>query len=163
MKKTDKIPVVFGENARPSQQLSKEELHTTGTPFANYSISEGEVIDFPETEEDIVTRKQPVYAGGTAMQRLLMVDRIGKDGKARRSWLSLGVLNRLDAKNNPTCDFCAEMNQYECDWDRIIALLGKKITCKSSVTRPFQKFDPDTRQRLAGQTEDRPTPVIEYA
>ena len=120
-------------------------------------INVGDVIEFPDGPEDIEAREQPVIAGGTAMQRILLVSRNGEP-----SWLSLGVLNRTDFNRKPTCDFCAEMVELPNDYARIEHLFGKKITCKSMVKKPFQKFDRQTRTRLEGQSEERDTPIIEY-
>ena len=156
MKKTV-IPQVFGSRTREPKPLSVDALHTTGETFISYGINVGDVIEFPDGPEDIEAREQPVIAGGTAMQRILLVSRNGEP-----SWLSLGVLNRTDFNRKPTCDFCAEMVELPNDYARIEHLFGKKITCKSMVKKPFQKFDRQTRTRLEGQSEERDTPIIEY-
>lgn len=161
--KKSKIPALFGEHTRPGKDMTKEELKTTGQPFVSSGIAVDEKVEFPDTEDDIVVKEQPVAVGRTAVQRLLLVDRINKSGERKTGWLSLGVLNRTDFHRNPTCDFCAEMNELDSDWDRIIALLGKTITCKEIVSKDFQKFDRQTGARLDGQYEPRPTPIITYA
>lgn len=161
MKKST-IPALFGEHTRPGKEMSKEELKTTGQPFASSGIAVDEKIEFPDTENDIVVKEQPVAVGRNAVQRLLLVDRINKDGVRKTGWVSLGILNRTDYHRNPTCDFCEQMNKLDSDWDRIIALLGKTITCKETVSKDFQKFDRATGTRLEGQYESRPTPVITY-
>lgn len=160
--KKSKIPAIFGEHTRPATELKKEQLKTTGMPFATSGISVDESINFPDTEDDVVVKEQPIAVGRTATQRLLLVDRIDKNGVRKPGWLSLGVLNRTDYNRKPTCDFCEKMNELDSDWDRIIALLGKTITCKQMVKKDFQKFDRDTGTRLDGQTVTRETPVIEY-
>lgn len=161
MKKTI-VPAVFGEHTRPANPLTKDALKTTGMPFVTYGISVDEKIEFPDTEDDIVVKEQPIAQNRPATQRLLLVDRIDKNGNRKTSWLSLGILNRTDFHREPTCDFCAKMNDFENDWDRIMANLGKTITCKRTVTKDFQKFDRATGTRLEGQIDPRPTPVIEY-
>lgn len=159
MKKFENVPVVFGEHTRPTKSLSAEQLKTTGQPFASYGIAKGEVIEFPDSAADVIAREQPVRAGNPdgPAQRLIAVLRNGKP-----SWLSLGILNRTDYNRQPTCDFCAEMNDKANDWDRIESLFGKKITCTGVVEKPFQKFDRATGTRIEGQSELRPTPVIDY-
>lgn len=161
MKKTV-IPAVFGEHTRPAKEMTKEALKTTGQPFVSSGIAVDESVNFPDTEDDIVVKEQPVAVGRTATQRLLLVDRIDKAGNHKPGWLSLGVLNRTDYHREPTCDFCAEMNKIDNDWDRIIALLGKTITCKKMVNKDFQRFDRQTGTRIDGAYDPRPTPVIEY-
>ena len=161
--KKSKIPALFGEHTRPGKEMTKEQLMTTGQPFVSSGIAVDETVEFPDTEDDIVVKEQPVAVGRTAVQRLLLVDRINKDGVRKAGWLSLGILNRTDFHREPTCEFCKEMNKLDSDWDRIIALLGKKITVKETVAKDFQKFDRQTGARLDGQYESRPTPVIVYA
>ncbi len=161
--KKSKIPAVFGEHTRPAKEMTKEALKTTGQPFASSGIAVDESINFPDTEDDIVVKEQAVRVGSTAMQRLLLVDRIDKNGNRKPGWLSLGILNRTDYHREPTCEFCAEMNKLDSDWDRIVALLGKTITCKKTVSKDFQKFDRQTGLRVDGQFESHDTPVIEYA
>lgn len=162
MKKTI-IPAVFGEHTRKATEMTKEALKTTGQPFASYGIGVGEKVNFPDTEDDIVVKEQPVRVGSTATQRLLLVDRINKDGVRKPSWLSLGILNRTDAHREPTCEFCAQMNDLDSDLSRIQHLLGKTITVKETVNKDFQAFDRATGARIEGKTESRPTPVIVYA
>ena len=162
MKKTI-IPVVFGEHTRPTNIMTKEDLKTTGQPFASYGISVGEKVNFPDTEDDIVVKEQPVRPGSQAKQRLLLVDRIDKNGNRKPSWLSLGILNRTDAHREPTCEFCKSMNDYDSDLSRIQALLGKTVTVNEMVNKDFQAFDRATGTRIEGKTESRPTPVIVYA
>jgi hypothetical protein len=157
------IPAVFGEHTRKATEMTKDALKTTGQPFASYGIQVGEHVNFPDTEDDIVVKEQPVRVGSTAMQRLLLVDRISKDGTRKPSWLSLGVLNRTDAHREPTCAFCAEMNNLDSDYARIIALLGKTITVNETVNKDFQAFDRQTGTRIEGKFDNRPTPVIVYA
>lgn len=162
MKKTANIPAIFGEHTRKANDLSVAQLKTTGQPFASYGIAVGETIEFPDTEDDVVAKEQPVRAGSNATQRLLLVNRINKDGVAKASWLSLGVLNRTDAHREPTCKFCEEMNNLDSDYARIVSLLGKKITVTETVKKDFQAFDRQTGTRIEGKTEPRETPVIVY-
>lgn len=161
--KKSKVPVVFGEHTRPTKPLNADSLKTTGQPFANYGITVGETIEFPDTWDDVDAREQPIREGSTNMQRILLVDRIDKNGNRKASWLSLGILNRTDYNREPTCAFCAEMNELESDHARIEKLLGKRITCKSMIKKEFQAFDRQTGLRLVGQTDTRETPVITYA
>lgn len=156
MKKST-IPQVFGSRTREPKPLSVDALHTTGETFISYGINVGDVIEFPDSPSDIEAREQPIRPGSTSMQRILLVERNGQP-----SWLSLGVLNRTDYNRQPTCAFCAEMVELPNDYARIEHLFGKKITCKSTVDKPFQKFDRQTGARIDGQFENRPTPVIEY-
>lgn len=157
-KSTEQVPV-FGSRARAPQPLNIETLKTTGETFISYGINTGDVIEFPDNASEVVAVEQPIRANNPdgPKQRLIQVLRNGK-----YSWLSLGVLNRTDYNREPTCAFCAEMNELPNDLARIEALYGKKITCKTKVDKPFQKFDRQTGVRVDGQSENRPTPVIEY-
>jgi len=157
MKKSNEIIPVFGSRARQPEALSVETLKSTGESFVSYGINVGDVVEFPDSKDDIVAVEQPVRAGSTAKQRLLQVVKNGK-----YTWLSLGVLNRTDVHREPTCAFCAEMNELPNDLARIEALYGKKITVRAMVEKEFQAFDRATGTRLEGQTTKRQTPVIEY-
>lgn len=159
MKKSVEIVPVFGSRARKPENLSLETLKTTGETFVTYGIRQGDTIEFPDSAADVVAVEQPIRVNdeNSPKQRLLQVLKNGK-----YSWLSLGVLNRTDYNREPTCKFTAEMNELPNDFARIEALYGKKITCTQMVEKPFQKFDRQTGTRIEGQTEMRPTPVIEY-
>ena len=157
-KSTENVPV-FGSRNRVPQPLNIETLKTTGENFVSYGINVGDVIEFPDNASEVVAVEQPIRANNPdgPKQRLIQVMRNGK-----YSWLSLGVLNRTDYNREPTCAFCAEMNELPNDYARIEALYGKKITVTTKVEKPFQKFDRQTGVRVDGQSENRPTPVIEY-
>lgn len=154
----DQLPKAFGERTRPVSGMSLEALKTTGQSFVSYGISKDETIEFPDNKDEIQVFEQKINPNRDATQRLLVVMRNGKP-----SYLSLGVLNRTDAQRVPTCDFCAEMAKYDNDYERVIALCGKKITCHETKNALFQKFDRATGNRIEGETVSRPTPVIEYA
>lgn len=151
------IPTIFGSRDREPKPLTVDTLHQTGETFIQYGLNVGDVIEFPDSAEDVVAYEQPIRKGSTAMQRILLVSRNGKE-----SWLSLGVLNRTDFNRQPTCAFCAEMVELPNDYARIEHLFGKKIKCTGTVSKPFQAFDRATGTRLDGQSENRNTPVIEY-
>lgn len=151
------LPPVFGSRNRKPESIDMKTLETTGETFVSYGIQKGEVIEFPANESEVVAQEQPIRVGSNAKQRLLLVERNGKP-----SWLSLGVLNRTDYNREPTCEFTKEMNELPNDAARIQALYGKKITCTSTVEKPFQKFDRQTGVRVDGQSENRSTPIIEY-
>lgn len=159
MKKSTEQIAVFGSRTRQPQPLSIETLKTTGETFVSYGINQGEVIEFPDNATEVVAVEQPIRVNDerSPKQRLIQVLRNGK-----YSWLSLGVLNRTDYNREPTCAFCAEMNELPNDLARIEHLYGKKITCTGKVEKPFQKFDRQTGARIEGQSEMRPTAVIEY-
>jgi hypothetical protein len=151
------IPTIFGSRDREPKQLSVDTLHQTGETFIQYGLNVGDVIEFPDSQEDVVAYEQPIRKGSPAMQRILLVNRNGSP-----SWLSLGVLNRTDYNRQPTCDFCKEMVDLPNDYARIEHLFGKKIKCTATVSKPFQKFDRQTGARIEGESENRNTPVIEY-
>jgi hypothetical protein len=157
-KSTENIPV-FNSRTRKPEPLSLETLKTTGETFVTYGINTGDVVEFPDNAAEVVAVEQPIRANNPdgPKQRLLQVLKNGK-----YSWLSLGVLNRTDYNREPTCPFCAEMNELPNDFARIEHLYGKKITCTGRVEKPFQKFDRQTGVRVDGQSEMRPTAVIEY-
>ena len=157
MKKSNEQIPVFGSRTRKPETLNVETLKTTGETFVSYGVQKGDVIEFPDSADDIIAVEQPVRADRPGKQRLLQVLKNGK-----YSWLSLGVLNRTDYNREPTCKFCAEMNELPNDLSRIEALFGKKIVCVGTVEKPFQKFDRQTGARIEGQSENRPTPVLEY-
>ena len=157
MKKSNKIIPVFGSRSRKPEPMSVETLKTTGETFISYGVQNGDVINFPDTVDDINAVEQPVRVGSNAKQRLLEVEKNGK-----HTWLSLGVLNRTDYNREPTCEFCAQMVNRPNDYARIEALLGKTIKVTGMVEKEFQAFDRSTGTRIDGKSEKRPTPVFEY-
>ena len=159
MKKSNETLQIFGSRNRVPAPINKNILQTTGETFISYGVSKGDVIEFPANENEVVAYEQPIRPNNPdgPKQRLLQVKKNDK-----YTWLSLGVLNRTDYNREPTCDFCKEMVDLPNDWARIEHLFGKKITVKDMVQKPFQKFDRQTGTRIDGESELRPTPVLEY-
>lgn len=155
-KSTENIPV-FGSRNRQPNPINSDVLKTTGETFVSYGVQKGDVVEFPDNENEVVAVEQPIRPGSQSKQRLLQVVKNGK-----YTWLSLGVLNRTDYNREPTCDFCAEMVDLPNDWARIEHLFGKKIKVTDMVEKSFQKFDRQTGARIDGENEKRPTPVFEY-
>ena len=158
MKKIKNFPTVSGANNRPVNKVNNlENLKLSGIAFATYGMREGDVIEFPDTIDDVDVFEQPVRVGSTAVQNLLGVMRNGK-----ADYLSLGTLRKQDVNREYTCDFTKEMGALNNDYDRIIALLGKTIKATGSKVIKAQAFDRLTGQRLEGQTVDQTVPIIEY-
>lgn len=159
MKKSNETLQIFGSRNRVPAPINKNILQTTGETFISYGVSKGDVIEFPDNENEVVAYEQPIRPNNPdgPKQRLLQVMKNGK-----YTWLSLGVLNRTDFNREPTCDFCKEMVDLPNDWARIEHLFGKKIKVKDTTQKPFQKFDRQTGTRIEGESELRPTPVLEY-
>lgn len=158
MKKSTEQIAVFGSRTRVPSPITADTLKTTGETFVSYGVQKGDVIEFPDSADEVVAVEQPIRPHSESKQRLLQVMKNGK-----YTWLSLGVLNRTDYNREPTCDFCREMVELPNDWARIEHLFGKKIKVVDMTSRPFQKFDRQTGARIEGESENRPTPVIEYA
>lgn len=171
MKKSNEMLPVFGSRNRKPEQITMDVLRTTGETFVSYGIGKDQIVEFPDDANEVVAVEQPVrpVAPGTPTnnvpkQRLLQVKKYNNkdDKEGHYTWLSLGVLNRTDFSGAATCDFCREMTELPNDWARIEHLFGKKITVTGMATKPFQKFDRQTGVRIDGESENRPTPIIEY-
>ena len=121
------------------------------------SVRKGDVIEFPDSWDDVQVFNQPVRANGTVNQALLVVLRNGNP-----DYLSIGSLRKQDVDRNYTCPFTEEMGKLNNDYDRINTLLGKKIKGVDSKTIKTQAFDRITGERLEGQTRDQVVPIIEY-
>ena len=160
MKKIDsnKLPAISGANQRPLRAVSSDALKTSGVPFATYGVRQGDVIEFPDSWDDVQTFEQEVRKNSGIFQNVIVVLRNNKP-----DYLSLGSLRKQDVNREYTCDFTKQMGEMNSDYDRIDALLGKKITAKSMKTINVQAFDRLTGERLEGQTRTQSVPVIEYA
>jgi hypothetical protein len=156
MKKISNYPSISGSATRKPVAVNAEALKTSGIPFASYGIALNETIEFPDSWDDSVLYQQPVRPGSNAMQTLVGVLRNGKP-----SYISMGTLRRLDAHNEPTCPFTAEMAKMDNDYERLEALFGKKIKCTGSTKIDIQDFDRLTGTRL-DTTHEGPAPIIEY-
>lgn len=154
----NKLPTISGAGARkPVLVTNLADLKVSGVPFATYSIRKGDVIEFPDAEDDIQVFNQPVRANSSAMQSLVVVLRNGKP-----DYLSLGSLRKTDINNEYTCDFTKSMGELNNDYERLLALCGKKITATDTKSIKVQAFDRLTGERLEGQTRDQVVPIIEY-
>lgn len=160
MKKIDanKLPSISGANQRPLRAVKHEALKTSGVPFATYGVRQNDVIEFPDTWDDVDTFEQEVRKNSGIFQALIAILRNGKP-----DYLSLGTLRKQDVDRNYTCDFTKKMGEMNSDYDRIESLLGKKITAKEMKSIKVQAFDRLTGERLEGETRDQNVPVIEYA
>lgn len=160
MKKIDsnKLPAMSGENQRPKRSVNVEALKTSGVPFATYGIRQGDVIEFPDTMEDVQSFEQEVRKNSGIFQPVIAVLRNGKP-----DYLSLGTLRKQDVNREYTCPFTKKMGEMNSDYERLEALVGKKITAKEMKTINVQAFDRLTGERLEGQTRSQSVPVIEYA
>lgn len=158
MKKIKNFPTVSGANTRPVNKVDNlENLKLSGIAFATYGMREGDVIEFPDTMDDVDVFEQPVRVNSNIVQNLLGVLRNGK-----ADYISLGTLRKQDVNREYTCDFTKEMGALNNDYERIQSLLGKKIKATGSKTIKVQAFDRLTGQRLEGQTTDQVVPIIEY-
>ena len=160
MKKIDvnALPSISGANQRPLRAVAHDALKTSGVPFATYGVRKGDVIEFPDTWDDVQTFEQEVRKNSGINQTVIVVMR-----NAKPDYLSLGSLRKQDINREFTCDFTKKMGEMNSDYDRIDSLLGKKITAKSMKDIDVQAFDRLTGERLEGQTRKQSVPVIEYA
>lgn len=156
----NKLPSISGAATRkPVAVTNLEDLKVSGVPFATYSVRKGDVIEFPDTMEDVQVFNQPVRrnADNGPVQSLLVVMRNGKT-----DYLSIGSLRKQDINNEYTCEFTKAMGEKNNDFERLEALCGKKITAKDTKTIKVQAFDRFTGERIEGQTRDQVVPIIEY-
>lgn len=159
MKKIKDLPSISGSNRRPANEVSNlQELKNSGIAFATYGIRKGDVIEFADNIDEVQAFQQPVRENGTAMQTLVVVTRNGK-----ADYLSLGTLRKQDVDRNYTCNFTKEMGELNNDYERLLALVGRKITCNEMKTIKAQAFDRLTGERIEGQTVDQVVPIIEWA
>jgi len=158
MKKVNNLPTISGANTRkPEEVKNLEALKTSGIAFATYGMREGDVVEFPDSLNDVQAFQQPVRAGSTAQQTLIVVK---KNDKV--TYLSMGTLRKQDVNREYTCDFTREMGEMNNDYDRINALVGKRIKATGSKKIQAQAFDRLTGERIEGQTVDQTVPVIEW-
>lgn len=152
------LPTISGANTRkPVEVNNLEALKTSGIAFATYGMRDGDVVEFPDTLNDVQAFQQPVRAGSTALQTLVVVKKNDKI-----TYLSMGTLRKQDVNREYTCDFTREMGEMNNDYDRIGALVGKRIKAVGSKTIQAQAFDRLTGERLEGQTVNQVVPIIEY-
>lgn len=154
------LPSISGAAQRkPVLVNNLSDLKTSGVPFATYSLRKGDVIEFPDTIEDVQAFTQPIRnnAMNGPVQTLLVVLRNGKT-----DYLSLGSLRKQDVNREYTCNFTKEIGEMNNDYDRISHLCGKKITATEMKTIKVQAFDRLSGERLEGKTNDQVVPVIEY-
>lgn len=159
MKKVNELPSISGNNRRPATEVTDlKELKNSGIAFATYGIRKGDVIEFPDTMDDVQVFQQPVRENGTATQTLLVVTRNNKT-----SYLSLGTLRKQDVNREYTCNFTKELGEMNNDYERLTHLVGRKIKCDEMKTIKAQAFDRLTGERIDGETVDQVVPIIEWA
>lgn len=160
MKKVTNLPVLSGENApgRAKSEVSIDALAGFGNAIGGYSAHIGDTIEFPDTVEDAQVFTQPVRENGTAVQRLIVVTRNGKV-----DYFSLGCLSRRDIHGEPANNpFAKEMNEYDSDKSRVLALIGKTIKCTGVDQIETYAFDRNTGLIDRTNTQKSNVPVFEY-
>lgn len=156
MKKVENLPVLSGEAQRPKTAISLNDLKGYGNQLGGYSARPGDVIEFPDTKEDAQVFTQPVRNNGTAVQRLIVVNRNGK-----ADYFSLGCLSRRDIHGQPANnDFAKAMDHYDSDESRVLALIGKTIKCTGIDQVETYVFDNGVINR--DKTTKSNVPVFEY-
>lgn len=156
MKKVNELPVLSGEAQRPKTEVSLNDLKGYGNQLGGYTARVGDVINFPDTKDDVQAFIQPVRPGSTAVQRVIVVNRNGKP-----DYFSLGVLTRRDIHGEPAKNgFAKEMAQYDSDASRVEALCGKTIKCTAVEKIETYVFDNGVINRE--KTQQTNVPVFEY-
>lgn len=161
MKKIDPItdlPQISGALTRKPKGITNlEDLKNNNTSFATYGVRKGDIIKFPKTLEDVQVFSQPIRIDSDITQNILVVHR-----NDRLDYLSFGALHKKDVNNIYSCLFAEQMGQYDNDYDRLIALLGKTITAVDTKVIKAPIYDNNTGVVIEGEAREQNVPIIEY-
>lgn len=147
-------------NAMP-EEVKFDDLTGVGEPRNGYGMNVGDVIDFPETKEDIKLMAIPIRENGPKQYVVLVL----KNGK--QAWLGLSNLRRMDFEMkpvHPVAEALAEAITKQAlpndDKTRLNLVLGKKITATEPVTYKEAIFEDGTR---TNDTRERTTAKLIFA
>lgn len=130
-------------------------LEGVGEPRNGYGMNVGDVVEFPDTEQDIELMAIPVRENGPKQYVVL----VKKNGK--QAWFGLSNLRRMDYEMKPVHLVAATLTEQvraqalpSDDKTRLKLMLGKSITATEAVTYKEAIFEDGTR---TNDTRDRTT------
>lgn len=141
-------------NGLKAKEVSLKALEEKGLGIVSYGVQKGEVIEFPDTEEDATVWARPVRENGPE-EMLVAVKRNDKP-----SWFSIGGLRRMDYQGKPVGPVCEDLRSCSNDYERVKRMLGKKITANETTEIQVYHFDNGVRTT---DLEPRMVPVLVYA
>lgn len=154
-------PVIAVRGNLVPAKISFDKLEGVGEPRNGYGMNVGDVIDFPETVEDIELMEIPIRENGPKQYVVLVV----KNGK--QAWFGLSNLRRMDHEMNPVHPVAQTLREAiqkqalpNDDKTRLELVLGKKITATEPVTYKEAIFEDGTR---TNDTRDRTTAKLIFA
>lgn len=134
------FPVIPSIGGREVKSATLKDLENKGVSLVTYGVNDGDVIVFPETEDQIEIKQRQVRPGTDAYEMLLKVIRNGKG-----SWLSVGALNRRDNKFKPVHPVAESLQDCANDAERVKAMLGTTIKGNGMVEYTRTKFEGGVR------------------
>lgn len=152
---TAERPVIAVRGNLVPAKVDFDALTGVGEPRNGYGMNVGDVVDFPETKEDIELMEIPIRENGPKQYVVLVV----KNGK--QAWLGLSNLRRMDHEMKPVHPVAEALTEAiraqalpNDDKTRLELVLGKKITAKEPVTYKEAIFEDGTR---TNDTRERTT------
>lgn len=152
-----KAPQLFGESAdwRSSNQTI-DALKNSNVSFNGYGIAENEIIAFP-TEAQIkanpraYVKQRAASPNSKRITSLILVERFENGSEnGRTSWFNMSTLsrqaNKADGERYYLNEFMAEMGHCADDYERLMALLGKKVVGARTTAAFGPEFDKETRK-----------------
>lgn len=132
----EELPVVALNKECSAKEATLADLETSGLGIITYGAKEGDVIEFPDTKEDIQLKARQVVKGSTNYEYLLAVKKNGKP-----AWFSIGNLRRRNYKMVPVHDVADYGCRFDNDADRVEAFCGKKIQAGKAIEYQVYHFD----------------------
>lgn len=134
------LPVIPVRNGLTVDSASLSDLASVGVGLVSFGVLPDDIIEFPETEADVIIKKRQVRANSTAFEYLLAVKKNGKAG-----WFSVGNLDRRDAHYKPVHPVAEHLATCASHEERIRACLGKTIKGTEKIDVVMPEFDNGTR------------------
>lgn len=150
-------PVIAVRGKAVPTEVKFNDLTGVGEPRNGYGMSVGDVIDFPETKEDIKVMAIPIRENGPKQHVVLVL----KNGK--QAWFGLSNLRRMDSEMKPVHPAAKDLTEAitkqalpNDDKTRLQLVLGRKITATEPVTYKEAIFEDgvrtnDTRERTTAK------------
>ena len=153
MKKINELPVLSGEAQRPKTQVPLSSLKGNSN-LGGYSARVGDVIEFPDTIEDVQAFVQAVRPGSSIVRHVIVVKRNG-----HLDYFSPSYLARRDIHGQVVDSaFAKKMAAFDSDEARIKALIGHTIKCVGIANITTFVFDNGVR---TDETHEVHTPIFE--
>lgn len=140
----EQLPTIPTRQGLGIKESTLDSMESKGTNGGAYPVNVGDVVEFPDTVDDVRIVEREVRAGVNGQpaptEALLLVRKNNK-----LSYLSISNLRRRDSKMQPVHPVAQELHACENDKERIIKCLGRTITATESVTYNEAIFDNGVR------------------